>query len=316
MDGKDVIVLTEKSPLKDKKTGKIFGVLGISINISAQKNAEEEAKNALLQAALLKNKAKMEEELSADIKSYSESMAHDFKTPILHLKLLAPFDEEIYEGTLKLCKDAEQKGIEVKKYFKKNTLSNLTEKYVPKSIEKISANLFEIVNSSMDCIRIADKARTQPLDKKDLRVERIDEFIELILENSAIRSEDERKLFHIKADYYFEFFGNVILMIRILTNLIQNTLYQIRKNGKGEVYVTTEDGGEYNILRFKDTAGGASKEVVDLMFKDGFTTKENEGTGVGLGFCKRVMNWFGGDIIAESKDGAMEFILKFPKIKN
>ena len=74
------------------------------------------------------------------------------------------------------------------------------------------------------------------------------------------------------------------------------------------------DGGKFNLLKIKDTAGGAEPEVVKNMFKQHFTTKA-DGNGVGLDFCRKTMRLFGGDITAESKHGDyMEFTLKFPKI--
>jgi signal transduction histidine kinase len=307
--------LSTKSPLY---TGNyLIGLIGVSVNITKEKEAEAKAADAMIQVAIAQTKAAMEEESAADMQNYAESMAHDFKTPLVHLKLLADFVQDYNEATLKMLEEADENTKAfIKKYLTKDILSNIKDSYISNGIRKISEKLLGIVNSSLHCIKVANKARTGKIDKEDLTVESIDKYIDSILDNPAIKNDAERKLFHIKVDYFFDFLGNAVLMYRVLNNLSQNALYQISKNGKGEIYITTEDAGDYNIVRFRDTAGGTPQEIVDHMFDDRFTTKGTEGTGIGLAFCKRTMKYFGGDITAESKNGEMEFILKFPKIKN
>lgn len=62
----------------------------------------------------------------------------------------------------------------------------------------------------------------------------------------------------------------------------------------------------------KDTAKGAPPEVVENLFKS-FYSKRRGGTGLGLTFCKKIMNSFGGDITATSVEGEyMQFLLSFP----
>ena len=73
---------------------------------------------------------------------------------------------------------------------------------------------------------------------------------------------------------------------------------------------------DFNLITVKDTAGGASPEVIDKLFSGYFTTKKN-GTGIGLSFCKKTMKNFGGDITCHNVYGKyIEFVLSFPKIKN
>ena len=102
--------------------------------------------------------------------------------------------------------------------------------------------------------------------------------------------------------------------MRILFNLLSNALYQINKNGKGKIFISSEEQAEFNIIRFKDTAGGTSPDIVEQIF-DGYKTTKEKGTGVGLAFCKLTMKSFGGDITCHSVEGDyIEFALTFPKI--
>ena len=108
--------------------------------------------------------------------------------------------------------------------------------------------------------------------------------------------------------------GNSILIMKVLFNLIRNAEEQIIAHGKGEITITTEENEEKNLLIIKDTAGGAPPEIVENFFKEFFTTKEN-GSGIGLVSCKKIMHNLGGDLTCRTVFGeSMEFILSFPKV--
>ncbi|MSP53374.1 MAG: HAMP domain-containing histidine kinase [Gammaproteobacteria bacterium] len=79
------------------------------------------------------------------------------------------------------------------------------------------------------------------------------------------------------------------------------------------MFITTELGETFNILRVKDTAGGVAQETVANLF-EGFTTTKEQGTGIGLAFCQLGMRSFGGDITCHRVEGdCIEFIMSFPK---
>ncbi|CZI40066.1 CAI-1 autoinducer sensor kinase/phosphatase CqsS [Legionella pneumophila] len=110
----------------------------------------------------------------------------------------------------------------------------------------------------------------------------------------------------------FQFKGSKLLMQHILFNLIKNALYVIAMAQRGEINIWTESGDKYHYLYFKDTAKGMSKQQLNRLFNHFYTTTFM-GTGIGLSFCKLVMNAFGGDIVCESKEGEYAlFILSFP----
>ena len=71
MDGKQVIVLSQKIPLKNKN-GKIVGILGISFDITERKKMEEDLRHAK-EAAEAADHAKTE---------FIANMGHDIRTPL------------------------------------------------------------------------------------------------------------------------------------------------------------------------------------------------------------------------------------------
>jgi C4-dicarboxylate-specific signal transduction histidine kinase len=122
----------------------------------------------------------------------------------------------------------------------------------------------------------------------------------------------ERNKLTLDMNYDFSFMGNSILIMKTLLNLIKNALEQIALEGQGEIFISTGKEEGFNVIRVKDTAGGAPPEIASQFFNGYFTTKKN-GTGIGLAFCKKTMLSFGGEIVCNSLYGeSMEFILKFP----
>lgn len=78
MDGQAVIVLSQKTPLKDKD-GDIVGVLGISLDITDRKKMEAELKVA-------KEKAEAANEAKSD---FISNMEHDLRTPFTGISGIA-----------------------------------------------------------------------------------------------------------------------------------------------------------------------------------------------------------------------------------
>jgi two-component system CAI-1 autoinducer sensor kinase/phosphatase CqsS len=110
----------------------------------------------------------------------------------------------------------------------------------------------------------------------------------------------------------FKFFGDQDLFIYVLFNLIKNSLcYKNKPNFKIEITIAIEQ--DHNVIKVKDYGPGIAKEKITEIFESFITAGKEDGTGLGLAFCKRVMNSFRGDIICESEFGkSTEFSLIFP----
>lgn len=105
----------------------------------------------------------------------------------------------------------------------------------------------------------------------------------------------------------------MLLMSHVLFNLIKNSLYFIAKVRKGNITITVSSGAQQNTLLFKDTATGIPADKLPNMFKK-FYSESDEGNGIGLHFCKNVIDAFHGQITCDSIEGEYtEFKLIFPK---
>ena len=85
---------------------------------------------------------------------------------------------------------------------------------------------------------------------------------------------------------------------------------------KGKITITLEHGKKFNRLIFRNIAVGIPKEFLPKLFGSFESQSASQGgTGVGLAFCKLIMQSYGGDIYCNSLEGEYAvFILRFPVI--
>lgn len=152
---------------------------------------------------------------------------------------------------------------------------------------------------------------------KDFKLYSITKNVEEALDQYPFQSK-ERDLITVEADKDFKYTGNPSLTNHILYNLIKNSLRAIQNASKGIITIKLESGNKFNKLIFKDTASGISKDFLPKIFKL-FESQMGDlgGSGVGLAFCRTIMQSYGGDIICDSIKGKYtEFVLKFPCVNS
>ncbi len=128
-------------------------------------------------------------------------------------------------------------------------------------------------------------------------------------------SEAERALVSWEKGGDFSFRGVELLMVHVLFNLIKNALRHIAGAGKGGISIRIETAPGHRLL-VRDSADGIAPEVLPHIFQRFYTSAGDDGVlgaGIGLAFCRDVMESFGGTIICRSKHGEFsEFELSFP----
>ena len=313
-DNTEIIMQSIKAPLCDNY-GKVIGIVGVSLDITARKQAEERELKALAELAASETKRKMaEEEVKRAVMVLAGSIAHDLRTPLFCL----PSDNHMLENCLpillKYYHAAKEAGLEIGIEPTRNVVKWIEEQLpnLPHNNEQIIAGMHTFIDDNLKAIKVSTSGG---LLKEDLVECKSYKEIDNALKSYPFK-EGEKELIQYDRTYYFNFMGNPILFMRIIFNLLNNSFYQINKNGKGEIFISSEEQPKFNIIRFKDTGGGASSEIAGHIF-EGYKTTKEQGTGVGLAFCNLTMRSFGGDMTCHSVDGDyIEFVLTFPKIEN
>ncbi|MES3024856.1 MAG: ATP-binding protein [Pseudomonadota bacterium] len=127
---------------------------------------------------------------------------------------------------------------------------------------------------------------------------------------------DARASVRLRAGGEFDFHGCDTLLVFVLYNLLKNALGALAAAGRGHIEIGFERGAGHNRLRLTDTGNGIAREVLPLVFDPYYTTRAGAGgTGMGLAFCKRVLDAFGGSIACSSQEGRYTtMVLAFPAL--
>lgn len=188
----------------------------------------------------------------------------------------------------------------------------------PMEIDSIKQAIADIslevkaANSVIDMLLI--NVQQHEVDDQSFKLCSMHACIEEALKRYPFTEEDRAKV-EVKMGEDFQFWGSELLTIHIFFNLFKNALYFLMAARKGDITIWTSCNHKCNYLHFRDTGKGIDPAILPHIF-DKFYTKTYHGHGVGLAFCKMVMQSFGGDIRCDSVlDEYAEFVLEFPKVK-
>lgn len=232
------------------------------------------------------------------------AIAHEMRTPLFSLSNKA----QALKRNLPLLVRGYQKAQEANLEMEGLTQEELkTLENIPRSLQKTTRETFSVID--MLLINLRGK-----IVKNNLKTCSINKCIENALDEYPLTKID-KELITWEKDNTFNFHGDPLLLKHVLFNLIKNALYYVKAANKGEIMIWTKRGEKVNYLYFKDTGKGIAAADLPFIF-DRFYSRTKHGTGIGLYFCKSVMNGLGGNIYCKSQEGEfVEFKLTFPIIQ-
>jgi two-component system, CAI-1 autoinducer sensor kinase/phosphatase CqsS len=140
-------------------------------------------------------------------------------------------------------------------------------------------------------------------------------LLDAVVSSFPYNDPSERKLIKINKTNNFDFLGDRDLFFYVIFNLMKNALYYKDKPGFG-IEITTDSLENENIIRVRDTGPGIPASKREMVFESFYTDKKG-GFGLGLSFCRRVIQSFGGKISCDSLEGEWtEFSISLPKYKS
>lgn len=287
------IYLSQKVPLRNNEN-KIIGILGISFDITSKKEAEE-----------LKLKHNIAEEKAHIMKMLAGSIAHELRTPLatisLYVQNLEFFLPDLIQTYASIKSNLENQKISVRQLHQ---------------IEKIPSVLHQTVQTCSQIINmLLMNIREAKLNREDFTLCTIKQDVQNAL-SEYVFEKKQQELIHVDLKNNFRYYGISLLTKHVLFNLLRNALYYIKVAGKGEIQIILAHEKNENQVIFKDTAKGIPQKFLNTIF-DRFVSHRHGGTGLGLAFCKMVMQAYNGDITVWSRSGKFtEFVLHFPKPKD
>jgi len=276
--GREIPAMSSSALLKDS-SGKVLGGFEILRDLTAEVEAEERLQDAYLR----EEKAKQAAEAATIAKSeFLANMSHEIRTPM--------------NGVIAAAELA------------------LSEKMPPRAvryleiIQSSAYYLLGIINDILDFSKIE-------ADRLDLETRPflLDEVIDRITD--VFMTEAAGKRIELLVDIDLEapnaLIGDPLRLQQILKNLVSNAVKFTDIGGIILVRVTeSEKSADRTTLTFsvKDTGIGIAPKYLSRLFKpftqaDTSSTREYEGTGLGLTICKRLVEMMGGKIWVESELG-------------
>lgn len=133
------------------------------------------------------------------------------------------------------------------------------------------------------------------------------------LNDFSLYSEEHKKRIHLEATNNFYFYGSDTLFSFVLFNLLKNAVYYFDTFPESHISIQFEKGLKHNKIHVRDTGPGITEEQLENLFDEFYSFGKVSGNGLGLAYCKKVMESFSGSISCHSILGEFtEFTLTFP----
>ena len=128
----------------------------------------------------------------------------------------------------------------------------------------------------------------------------------------------ERVILNTKENFIIK--ANKTAFTYVIFNLLKNALYYLNSHPNQYVKIYFKKGlreSDFNQVIVENNGPAIPMNKIKNLFEPFYTFGKKDGTGLGLDFCKKTMESFGGKIECESEIGKFtKFILSFPKISD
>jgi signal transduction histidine kinase/DNA-binding response OmpR family regulator/HAMP domain-containing protein len=262
----------------------------------AEQNRSIEVKNREIEMARLSLEEKAEQ-LALNSKYKSEflaNMSHELRTPLNSLLLLARLLADNEDGTL-------------------------TDKQIEyaRTIHAAGSDLLDLINDILDLSKV--EAGKMDVVPSGVRFEDITAYVDQSFRPLAVQKDLDFTI-----DLAPSLPNHIVTDEQRLQQVLKNLLSNAFKfTDEGGVRLRIEPAGQRTVFRepaligaelvvgfaVSDTGVGIAPDTLNVVFEafqqaDGATSRRHGGTGLGLSICREIARLLGGEVHAESKEGA------------
>jgi signal transduction histidine kinase len=238
--------------------------------------------------------------------SLAATVAHEVRTPLATIRMQAQEMARTWPEVLKGYQLALEHGL-------------CEDRMRPGQLERVSSLVGAITREIDGTSTVIDMALAsvtlERLDRSTFAPHGIGDCVRAALERYPFQGDDRARVRVRGIDDGWRFVGSDTLLVYVLFNLLKNALHAIRTRGDGDIDIAGSDEGPFHVVRFRDTGSGIPANVLPRIFDPFFSTKAHgTGAGLGLAFCRRAIESFGGRIECESVAGShTTFTLRLPR---
>ncbi|MDB5032619.1 HAMP domain-containing sensor histidine kinase [Mucilaginibacter sp.] len=216
---------------------------------------------------------------------FINNFTHEFKTPVSVIKIAG----------------SNLKG--------DNELTDRQRKHYGKILDEEADKLNELMNKLLSFTQLENKSITIKKDKI-----KIESFVKGYIDTFKIKYPDFKLNYNISEAEIF--YTDTVLLGSVFQNLIENA-YKYSHPEKRELFINITLEKRNIIFSFIDKGIGIPKNELNNIFKKFYRLEnqynQNGSVGLGLAFCKELVNFMGGDIAVRSKvNQGSEFIVTLP----
>ncbi|MFP4561724.1 MAG: ATP-binding protein [Spirochaetia bacterium] len=105
-------------------------------------------------------------------------------------------------------------------------------------------------------------------------------------------------------DYRGRVYGNKNKIIQVILNLLRNAAYAVRNNDRKIIRVIVDEQDDFAVVHIIDNGCGIAEKYLQKIWDTFFTTKGEDGTGIGLEVCRNIVHAHGGRITCFNNESA------------
>jgi two-component system, CAI-1 autoinducer sensor kinase/phosphatase CqsS len=239
-------------------------------------------------------------------RAFASGIAHEMRTPLLGIRCDAVKSGDHLVRLSGVNKWAQERGCE-------ESLSDEDMDRIGRALRRIDRHA-AAANLVIDMLLTSVKEESYAQDRMGLHA--IAGTIGEAIGRFYFRP-GERELITVNVHNGFVYRGIEILMIHVIFNLVKNALRAIAGTATGRIVIEARTEPAGNVLSISDTGRGIEPEALPYLFVPFVTGHaETSGTGIGLSFCRRVIEEFGGGITCFSEPGkGATFEIRLPAVE-
>jgi len=223
------------------------------------------------------------------------NIAHELRTPLASIRAVSRGLRRQYPKLLEGYEHARKSGL-IDEPISDQRLADMRDAL------DIVDNEVTAANTIIDMLLL--KTSDQPPSAGKIERFSAVECVEESIRRYPFNNSRERALLRSEALEDFEISAPKILIVHVLFNLIKNALYYVKRDKRSEIVVRTTSVDGRHCIEVHDTGVGISSRERYRLFEQFYTTTSTgEGAGIGLSFCRMVMEALGGEITCDSKEG-------------